>query len=148
MRILLILSFVLTALGLRAQEAASTPPAAAPGMATVYFLRATGFQGSAGAFTAFIDGKLACRLNNKRYSIHQVPPGEHFFTVQFAGKEAKAKALGEKITVTLEAGKTYYIQMNFQTGFTKNNLYPQEITEGSAKKVMADNKMTEDKDCE
>lgn len=100
----------------------------------VYFIRSTGFQGSAVPFTAFIDQQLVCKLNNKKYSIHDVAPGEHVFTVQFAGKTAKEKA--EPIKINIEAGKTYYIQMVFQTGYLKNNLYCQEVTEGSANTVL------------
>jgi len=102
--------------------------------AKVYFIRSTGFQGSAAAFTAFIDHQLVCKLNNKKFSIHLTEPGEHSFAVQFAGKQAKAKA--EQITINVEAGKTYYIQMVFQTGVLKNNLYCQEVTENSAKTVL------------
>lgn len=100
----------------------------------VYFIRSTGFAGSATAFTAFIDEALVCKLNNKKYSIHEVMPGKHTFTVQFAGKNAKAKA--EPISINIEAGKTYYIQMVFQSGFVKNNLYCQEVTESSAKTIL------------
>jgi hypothetical protein len=102
--------------------------------AKVYFIRSTGFQGSAVAFTAFIDQQLVCKLNNKKYSIHELTTGEHVFTVQFAGKTAKEKA--EPIKINVEAGKTYYIQMVFQTGYLKNNLYCQEVTESSAKTVL------------
>lgn len=104
--------------------------------ATVYFIRSTGFAGSASAFTAFIDKELVCKLNNKKYSIHEVQPGEHSFTVQFAGKKAKKKA--EPILINLEAGKIYYIQMVFQSGAFKNNLYCQEVTENSAKTILVD----------
>lgn len=103
--------------------------------AKVYFIRSTGFQGSAVAFTAFIDQQLVCKLNNKKYSIHEVTPGEHTFTVQFAGKKSKEKA--EPIKINVEEGKTYYIQMVFQTGAFVNNLYCQEVTENSAKTVLA-----------
>lgn len=110
-------------------------PASAQESAKVYFIRSTGFQGSAVAFTAFIDQQLVCKLNNKKYSVHDVTPGEHVFTVQFAGKSAKEKA--EPIKINVEAGKTYYVQMVFQTGYFKNNLYCQEVTESSAKTVLA-----------
>ena len=109
----------------------------------VYFIRSTGFQGSASAFTAFIDKQLVCRLNNNKYSIHEVDPGEHVFTVQFGGKKAKEKA--EPITINIEAGKTYYIQMIFQTGVFVNNLYCQEVTENSAKTILVN--CVEDTDC-
>lgn len=100
----------------------------------VYFIRSTGFQGSATAFTAFIDQQLVCKLNNKKFSIHLVEPGEHNFSVQFAGKQSKAKA--EQIQINIEAGKTYYVQMVFQPGMIKNNLYCQEVTENSAKTIL------------
>ncbi|MDN3677355.1 DUF2846 domain-containing protein [Flavobacterium paronense] len=111
--------------------------------AKVYFIRSTGFQGSATAFTAFIDKQLVCKLNNKKYSIHELEPGEHVFTVQFGGKKAKEKA--EPITINIEAGKTYYIQMIFQTGLFVNNLYCQEVTENSAKTILID--CVEDTEC-
>jgi Protein of unknown function (DUF2846) len=102
--------------------------------ATVYFMRSTGFTGSAQGFTVFIDDNVVCKLNNKRYSVHQVAPGTHRFSVQFAGKNAKDKA--ERIEISTEAGKTYYIQLIFQSGLLKNNLYCQEVTESSAKTIL------------
>lgn len=104
--------------------------------ATVYFMRTTGFQGSAAGFTAFIDGALACKLNNKRYSVHEVTPGTHLFSVQFGGKKSKPNAAKEQISISVEAGKTYYIQMVFQTGLLVNNLYCQEVTENSAQTIL------------
>ena len=109
----------------------------------VYFLRSTGFAGSAAGFTVFIDDTVVCKLNNKRYSIHSITPGNHKFSVQFAGKESKEKS--ERIEISIEAGKTYYIQLIFQSGFFKNNLYCQEVTESSAKKVIPG--LQEDKKC-
>ncbi len=122
--------FILMLLGLVSTITAS----AQNKYAQVYFIRSTGFQGSATAFTAFIDEQLVCKLNNKKYSVHQIEVGEHSFSVQFAGKQSKAKA--EKIQINVEAGKTYYIQMIFQSGMIKNNLYCQEVTENSAKTVL------------
>ncbi|MFZ9877174.1 MAG: DUF2846 domain-containing protein [Chitinophagaceae bacterium] len=109
----------------------------------VYFIRSTGLAGSAGPFTAFIDDGLVCKLNNKRYSIHEVSAGEHNFSVQFTGKKSKDKA--ERITIDVEAGKTYYIQLIFQAGMIKNNVYCQEVTASSAKTVLKD--CEEDKKC-
>lgn len=103
--------------------------------ATIYFMRSTGHRGALVAYMAFIDKQLTCKLNNNKYSTHQVEPGEHIFTVQFLGKQANEKA--EPISINVEAGKTYYIQMVFQTGLLLNNLYCQEVTEMSAKGVMS-----------
>ncbi|MBA6313426.1 DUF2846 domain-containing protein [Cellulophaga baltica] len=113
--------------------------------AKVYFMRTTGFQGSAQGFTAFIDGELTCKLNNKRYSVHEIAPGTHLFSVQFAGKKSKEKAAKEQITISVEAGKTYYIQMLFQTGILVNNLYCQEVTENSANTILPN--LQEDTKC-
>ena len=113
-------------------------------MGKVYFMRSTGFKGSAVAFTAFIDGKFVCKLNNKKYSVHEVNAGEHTFSVQFAGKSSKEKA--EQITINVEEGKSYYIQMIYQTGFITDNLYCQEVTEGSAKTILPE--CSEDTKCQ
>lgn len=102
--------------------------------AKVYFIRSTGFQGSIQGFTTFIDDKVVCKLNNKSYSIHEVSPGPHQFSVQFAGKKSKEKA--EHIEIDIEPGKTYYIQLIFQTGIIKNNLYCQEVTKSSAQPIL------------
>jgi hypothetical protein len=110
----------------------------------VYFIRSTGFQGSAVAFTAFIDKQLVCKLNNKKFSIHKVKVGEHTFSVQFAGKNAKEKA--EIIKINIEEGKTYYIQMVLQSGLLVNNLYCQEVTENSSKTVLSN--CVEDTKCD
>jgi hypothetical protein len=111
--------------------------------AKVYFIRSTGFQGSAVAFTAFVDNQLICKLNNKKFSVHEVKAGDHTFTVQFAGKHSKRRA--EPIAINVEEGKTYYVQMIFQPGIIKNNLYCQEVTENSAKTVLIN--CTEDTKC-
>lgn len=115
----------------------------APDSAKIVFIRSTGFSGSATAFAAFIDDKLVCRLNNKRYSTHTIAAGAHQFSVQFAGKNSKEKA--ERISINTEGGKTYYIQLVFQPGFVVNNIYCQEVTENSAQMVLS--KVKEDTQC-
>lgn len=110
----------------------------------VYFMRSTGFSGSAQGYTVFIDDIVVCKLNNKRYAIHEVARGTHRFSVQFAGKSSKEKA--ERIEINIEAGKTYYIQLVSQSGLLKNNLYCQEVTENSARTVLSN--LKEDKNCQ
>ena len=111
--------------------------------ATVYFIRNTGVRGSATAFNAFIDGKFVCRLNSNRYSIHEIEPGEHQFTVQYAGKRSKKGA--EVIPISIEGGKTYYVQMTMKTGILLNDLYCVELTEQTAVTLLKDMKV--DKNC-
>ena len=100
----------------------------------IYFLRSTGFQGSAVAFKTFIDGEFVCKLNNKKYSIHEVPVGKHECSVQFGGKKSKEKA--EKFEVQVEPGKITYVQLVFETGVFINNIYCEEVTENTAKNKM------------
>lgn len=111
--------------------------------AKVIIMRSTGYAGSATAFTAFIDDSLVCKLNNKRFSAHYVQPGEHSFSVQFAGKNSKEKA--ERIKINTEPGKTYFVQLIFQSGAFVNNLYCQEVTESSANLILP--KLKEDTKC-
>tara|TARA_R110002124_G_scaffold281619_2_gene456115 strand:- start:1305 stop:1730 length:426 start_codon:yes stop_codon:yes gene_type:complete len=109
----------------------------------IYFLRSTGFQGSAVAFKTFIDGEFVCKLNNKKYSIHEVPVGKHECSVQFGGKKSKEKA--EKFEVQVEAGKITYVQLVFETGIFINNIYCEEVTENTATQKMK--MMEEDTKC-
>jgi hypothetical protein len=113
-------------------QAIATPTS---GTATVYFMRSTGFTGSAQGFTVFIDDAIVCKINNKRYSTHTIPAGKHIFSAQFAGKKSKEKA--ERIEIEMEEGKEYYIQLIFQNGILVNNIYCQEVTKSSAAKILA-----------
>ena len=109
----------------------------------IYFLRSTGFAGSASAFKIFIDGEFVCKLNNKKYSIHEVTAGRHHCSVQFGGKISKESA--EKFEVEVTAGKITYVSLVFETGMWVNNIYCEEITENSAKSRMQ--QMQEDTEC-
>jgi hypothetical protein len=109
----------------------------------IYFLRSTGFQGSAVAFKTFIDGEFVCKLNNKKYSIHEVPIGKHECSVQFGGKVSKDKA--EKFVIQVEPDKITYVQLVFETGILINNIYCEEVTVNTAKSKMVN--MTEDTKC-
>jgi hypothetical protein len=109
----------------------------------IYFLRSTGFQGSAVAFKTFIDGEFVCKLNNKKYSIHEVSVGKHECSVQFGGKKSKEKA--EKFEVLVEAGKITYVKLVFETGVFVNNIYCEEVTENTAVQNMK--MMEEDRKC-
>jgi len=100
----------------------------------VYFLRTTGFTGSLIGFSIFVDEIFKCKINNKKYSILDVSPGLHKFSVQMSGTRPKMEAV--KIEINIEEGKTYYVQMVFQVGLLANTLYCQEVTENSAKSIL------------
>jgi len=110
---------------------------------TVYFLRDTGNDGSAWAFRVFVDDHLICKLNNKRFSVHNIKAGEHVFFVQYTGNNPKNEA--EKIRIDIQPGKTYYIALIQKKRAFTENIYCQEITENSAKILMPS--LKEDKKC-
>ena len=109
----------------------------------IYFLRSTGIQLYDGSFKTFIDGEIVCKLNNKKYSIHEVPVGKHECSVQFGGKVLKSSA--RKFEVEVAQGKTTYITVVFENGFFTSNIYCEEITENTALEKMQ--KMQEDTSC-
>lgn len=135
--ILTLLVSLFFAVGAAAQEASVAETG------KIYFLRSTGFQGSAVAFKTFIDGEFVCKLNNKKYSIHEVPAGKHECSVQFGGKVSKEKA--EKFVIDVQPGKTVYVQIVFESGMLINNVYCEEVTENTATSKMQN--MKEDTDC-
>ena len=138
-----ILVFALTCFcavfNLKAQETESTTQETGK----ICFIRSTGFAGSASAFKTFIDEQFVCKLNNKRYSFHEVNPGKHTCSVQFGGKKSKEKA--EKFEVNVKPGETTYVQLVFETGMLINNIYCEEVTENTAKSKME--KLKEDNKC-
>ena len=83
--------------------------------AEVYVLRKTGYSGSAVGFNLIMDGELLCKARNKRYSIHQVPAGDHSFQARIFGKKKMKKKSMEPLDLTFEAGETYYLQLNLKT---------------------------------
>lgn len=111
----------------------------------VYFLRGKGHAGSASGFSALIDGERVCKLNNRRYSAHEVDPGYHEFKAQFGGKLGKKKA--EIAPIDIEAGETYYVQMVMQISFLSNDLTAVELTRGSALRLFRDDKLQIDLNC-
>ncbi|MCF6141267.1 DUF2846 domain-containing protein [Flavobacterium sp. K77] len=135
--ILTLLVSLFFAVGVAAQETSTSETG------KIYFLRSTGFQGSAVAFKTFIDGEFVCKLNNKKYSIHEVPVGKHECSVQFGGKVSKEKA--EKFVIDVQPGKTVYVQIVFESGILINNVYCEEVTENTATSKMQN--MKEDTEC-
>ncbi|MBC5862987.1 DUF2846 domain-containing protein [Flavobacterium turcicum] len=135
--ILTLLVSLFFAVGAAAQETSTSETG------KIYFLRSTGFQGSAVAFKTFIDGEFVCKLNNKKYSIHEVPVGKHECSVQFGGKVSKEKA--EKFVIDVQPGKTVYVQIVFESGILINNVYCEEVTENTATSKMQN--MKEDTEC-
>ena len=110
----------------------------------IYFLRSTGLPASGNGFKMFIDDKFVCKLNNKKYSVHEVAVGKHNCFVKAEKKESGESA--EKFEVQVEAGKITYVQLIYEVGFFKSyRLYCEEVAEDLAKKKIE--KMSEDTEC-
>ena len=109
----------------------------------VYFIRSDGFPPVAMAYNVFIDDARVCRINNQRFSIHNVTPGAHVVSSQILGNKPGKKV--DKDKKQIEAGKTYYIQVYYKHGLFSNKLKTKEIDEDSAKKLLS--KLKEVKNC-
>ena len=142
-RFVILLSAFFSMSSMMAQDLPENDPNAEYGL--VYFLRGKGHAGSATAFSALIDNERVCKLNNRRYSVHRVEPGEHEFKAQFGGKKGKEKA--EIAVIEIEAGKTYYLQMIMQASFWVNDVSAQEITRNSALRLFKEDKIKLDPNC-
>lgn len=110
---------------------------------TVYIIRETGLPGAVFSFNAFVDSNLICRLNNNRFSIHEISVGTHSFHAQSMGK--KAAGYPERITIDIEEGKTYYLKMVYVDKILIDKLYMEEITANTAKQKLK--KCKEDAKC-
>lgn len=128
---------------LSGQELVENDPNSPSGL--VYFLRGKNHAWSYMAFSAIVDGNRVCKLNNRRYSSCELEPGSHDFKVQVGGKKGKRKA--EIITINIEAGKTYYLQMVMHANFWWSNVYPQEITRNGALRLLESDKLKIDPFC-
>lgn len=102
--------------------------------AKVYLIREGMHEGSAVPCSIFKDEELLCKLNNKRYSIHEVAPGTYTFHTQWNGNKPNRDKRGD-IQVTLEAGKTYYIKFNSVAKAFNGYVGLIEVTENTFKTV-------------
>ena len=128
MKSIMCFSFVLATLSVYSQSS----------NAKIFFIRNTG--PSLSKFKVFIDNNVVCKLPQRRYSIHEVSPGKHSFTVQQSGMKARKRARKKAVTVDCEAGKTYYVNLVLREQYRRRSqhLYCEEITENSWGKLYAD----------
>ena len=110
--------------------------------ASLYFIRSTGLQGGAVPFSIFMDNQKICKLNNNRYSIHEINPGEHNITMQFRGK--KPKDFGKVFNIL--PGNSYYFELGLkQVSKIDYRLYFHEISKNKADDLMKS--LKEDVNC-
>lgn len=111
-----------------------------PSTGKVYFFQSDGSMAGSGN-PVFIDKNFVCKLKNKQFSIHEVQPGEHSFTWQASGTELKKKAEEQSITINIEAGKSYYIEMKIVVvKYMTTSIYCQEVPESTFNELLAKNK--------
>lgn len=113
--------------------------------AKICFIRNTGAFLALADFKEFIDGKIVCMIDNKSYTVHEVDAGEHSITWQSGKKELAKEGKDMMVTMNLEAGKTYYFQILITKGFMSAAVSMNELTESTAKKIMAE--LKEDTNC-
>ncbi|WP_214227713.1 DUF2846 domain-containing protein [Pedobacter sp. B4-66] len=95
----------------------------------VYFIRSTNSVGSLINYKVYIDDKLVCKLKNKRYSLHNIPAGEHTVSVSNTGIGSHAKSRPLKINVVADKSN-YLIVINGP------QIYLQEAVESSAQELL------------
>ena len=110
----------------------------------VYFLRKTPSASSLIGYEIFIDEKSICKLNNNMYTVHEVLPGKHIFSVQFFGRTLKEKA--EKLKVDILPGKTYFIEVTQNSKIYEPDTYCVLMSEVAGNYLL--DKLVEDEDCE
>lgn len=106
---------------------------APPQTATLYVMRSSGSIGGLEAFNIFIDDTLACRINNKHYTVHGLPAGAHKLQVWANGQQAKNKVA---LIISMEAGQTYYVALDVINRSFTGTLQLTEVTVNTAKKMM------------
>lgn len=98
-----------------AEPPASTEPkTVAPELAkaTVYIYRYKQFVGSALEPSVYCDDVQLARMDNGRYLVMKIDPGEHVF-------RANDKQAG--VVLKLKAGEVYYVRVEIVSGFMKGH---------------------------
>ena len=107
------------------QHPTPEPPA---GQALVYVVRPTR-MGQKIQTKLAVDGKFVGGNRGNNYFYFTLDPGEHYFCSQ-----AENRSL---LTLTVEAGQTYYLQQKIKMGLWKARNKLVELTEEKGKKALA-----------
>lgn len=104
--------------------------------AKVYFIRPSVYSGREFSFICFIDDVIVCKIDNARHSVHEVAPGKHTLYMQLHKKKLIGDKNIHKMTLTLESGKIYYLQVH-QTPL----LLLERLTEASGEEILKKTKL-------
>jgi hypothetical protein len=110
---------------------------------TAYFLRSSGFVGSARNFSLFIDDQLVCKLTNNSYSTHTLKPGKHTFSAQLGGSSVRERT--KRFELTAVAGQSYYLTVGIHEGALAATPFCEEITVNTANQRIS--KLKREADC-
>lgn len=102
------------------------PPA---GRALIYVLRAASFRRPAPADFA-VDGDWQGANLNDNYFFVTAEPGEHGFCSVYEGDPGSRSALA----ITVEAGKTYYLQQHAAASLLPSHIRLERVSEAEGKK--------------
>lgn len=115
------------------------------GKSNLVFVRATGKDSKQQLFSVYVDGVRCCGLPNNNYTTISVDAGEHsIFANNTNRKKIKKQWEASSLSLNLEAGKTYYINLVFTNEVHKGVSFS-PILESSAKQLMASCSKLEDK---
>ena len=110
-------------------------------MAKIYFIRSTGYVGSAVNLRVVVDDVQRCKVRNNRYAVVFVEPGSHRFNATSWDKSGSPEKFALKMPVV--AGKTYYMSMLIKQKFIGIEILLEEITYNTAGPLLAKYKQDE-----
>ena len=108
-------------------------PETTPGQALVYVVRPTNYGGAIQSKVA-VDGAWKGVNKGKNYFFFTLEPGEHFFCSKAENRSVMA--------LTVEGGKTYYLQQKIRMGFNKARNKLEVIDERDGKKALEDSRLS------
>ena len=99
----------------------------------MYIVRPTGYGGGIQSKVA-VDGVWRGVNKGKNYFFFTLEPGEHFFCSKSENRSVMA--------LTVEGGKTYYLQQKIRMGFNKARNRLEVIDEVEGKKALRDARLS------
>lgn len=112
----------------------STKSKAQTSKAKIILIREGMHEGSAAASSIFLNDSILCKLNNKKYSVHEVESGNYNFHAQWGGNRRGSDTRGD-IQINIEDGKTYYIKFNVVAKAFNGYVGLIEVTESTYNKL-------------
>lgn len=97
-----------------APRAPFAPEAPPPGLAAVYFYQPPEMTASLRKPKLYVNGAELGRLPNGSYALAYLPPGQIEVRSKWSGLPGAGR--DDEASLTLEAGKTYYLRVRFHTG--------------------------------